>query len=182
MIVNAWFMPRHLLATKANEKSTIISSQERERRLRRENDGTTAERAFSEVAGWLRRVFAIGKGSGYGLLVGRVSDATVLILAVARPPEPSISVELEAVLDDAKEHFEEAFRKILEKARSRGLEVKTDMAVGHPAEQIIHRAEVDGIDLIILGRRGRSMIARMMLGSVSERVLRYAHCPVMVVH
>jgi nucleotide-binding universal stress UspA family protein len=32
------------------------------------------------------------------------------------------------------------------------------------------------------GRRGRSMIARMMLGSVSERALRYAHCPVMVVH
>jgi len=49
------------------------------------------------------------------------------------------------------------------------------MAVGHPAEQVIHRAEVDGIDLIILGRRGRSMIARMMLGSVSERALRYAH-------
>jgi nucleotide-binding universal stress UspA family protein len=33
-----------------------------------------------------------------------------------------------------------------------------------------------------VGRRGRSMISRMMLGSVSERVLRYAHCPVMVVH
>jgi nucleotide-binding universal stress UspA family protein len=49
-------------------------------------------------------------------------------------------------------------------------------------EQIIHRAEADGIDLIIVGRRGRSMISRMMLGSVSERVLRYAHCPVMVVH
>jgi len=73
-------------------------------------------------------------------------------------------------------------KKILEKARFRNLEVKTDMAVGHPAEQIIHRAEADGIDLIILGRRGRSMISRMMLGSVSERALRYAHCPVMVVH
>jgi nucleotide-binding universal stress UspA family protein len=82
-------------------------------------------------------------------------DATVLIFAVARPPEPSTS---------------------------RDLHVNTDMAVGHPAEQIIHRAEVDGIDLIILGRRGRSMISRMMLGSVSERALRYAHCPVMVVH
>ena len=109
-------------------------------------------------------------------------DATVLIFAVARPPEPSISVELEAVLDDAKEHFEEGFKKILEKARSLDLEVKMDMAVGHPAEQIIHRAETDGVDLIILGRRGRSMISRMMLGSVSERALRYAHCPVMVVH
>jgi nucleotide-binding universal stress UspA family protein len=109
-------------------------------------------------------------------------DATVLVFAVARPPEPSTSVELEAVLDDAKEHFEEGFKKILEKARSNNVEVKTDMAVGHPAEQIIRRAEVDGIDLIILGRRGRSMISRMMLGSVSERALRYAHCPVMVVH
>lgn len=109
-------------------------------------------------------------------------DSTVLIFAVARPPEPATSVELGAVLDDAKEHYREGFKKILEKARAHDLEVKTDMAVGHPGEQIIHRAEVDGIDLIILGRRGRSRIARMMLGSVSERVLRYAHCPVMVVH
>jgi nucleotide-binding universal stress UspA family protein len=109
-------------------------------------------------------------------------DATVLVFAVARPPEPSTSVELQAVLDDAREHFEEGFKKILEKARSRNIEVKTDMAVGHPAEQVIHRAEVDGVDLIILGRRGRSMLSRMVLGSVSERALRYAHCPVMVVH
>ena len=108
-------------------------------------------------------------------------DSTVLIFAVARPPEPPTSVELEAVLDDAKEHYQEGFKKILEKARAHDLDVKTDMAVGHPGEQIIHRAEADGIDLIIVGRRGRSMISRMMLGSVSERVLRYAHCPVMVV-
>ena len=108
-------------------------------------------------------------------------DSTVLIFAVARPPEPATSVELEAVLDDAKEHYQEGFKKILEKARAHDLDVKMDMAVGHPGEQIIHRAELDKIDLIILGRRGRSMISRMMLGSVSERVLRYAHCPVMVV-
>jgi nucleotide-binding universal stress UspA family protein len=109
-------------------------------------------------------------------------DSSVLIFAVARPPEPATSVELEAVLDDAKEHYQEGFKKILEKARAHDLDVKTDMAVGHPGEQIIHRAEVDKIDLIIVGRRGRSAISRMMLGSVSERVLRYAHCPVMVVH
>jgi nucleotide-binding universal stress UspA family protein len=109
-------------------------------------------------------------------------DATVLIFAVARPPEPSTSVELQAVLDNAKVHFEEGFKRIMAKARHRRLDIQTAMAVGHPAEQIIHRAEADGIDLIILGRRGRSAISRMMLGSVSERTLRYAHCPVMVVH
>ncbi len=122
------------------------------------------------------------KAVDIALSLAECLDATVLVFAVARPPEPSTSVELEAVLDDAREHFEEAFKKILEKARSHNIEVRTDMAVGHPAEQLIHRAEMDGIDLIILGRRGRSMISRMMLGSVSERALRYAHCPVMVVH
>ncbi len=122
------------------------------------------------------------KAVDVALSLGECVDSTVLVFAVARPPEPSTSVELEAVLDDAREHFEEGFKKIMERARGHELSVTTDMAVGHPAQQIIHRAEKDGIDLIVLGRRGRSQIARMMLGSVSERVLRYAHCPVMVVH
>lgn len=122
------------------------------------------------------------KAVDVALSLAECVDSTVLVFAVARPPEPSTSVELEAVLDDAREHYEEGFKKIMNKARGRDLTVTTDMAVGHPGEQIIHRAEKDAIDLIVLGRRGRSQIARMMLGSVSERVLRYAHCPVMVVH
>ncbi len=75
------------------------------------------------------------------LSLGECVDSTVLVFAVARPPEPSTSVELEAVLDDAREHFEEGFKKIMERARGHELTVTTDMAVGHPAQQIIHRAE-----------------------------------------
>jgi nucleotide-binding universal stress UspA family protein len=59
--------------------------------------------------------------------------------------------------------------------------VETEVAVGHPAEQIIHKAEMMKADLVILGRRGTSLFEKWILGSVSERVLRYAHCPVMVV-
>jgi nucleotide-binding universal stress UspA family protein len=40
-------------------------------------------------------------------------DSTVLIFAVARPPEPATSVELEAVLDDAKEHYQEGFKNCM---------------------------------------------------------------------
>jgi nucleotide-binding universal stress UspA family protein len=121
------------------------------------------------------------KAVDVGLSLARCIDATVLVFAVARPPEPPTSVELEAVLDDAREHYEKAFGKIVERAKSHDLEVLTAMAVGHPAEQIVHRAEADHIDLIILGRRGVSMFGKWLLGSISERVLRYAHCPVMVV-
>jgi nucleotide-binding universal stress UspA family protein len=122
------------------------------------------------------------KAVDVALSLAECLGSSVLLFAVARPPEPSTSVELEAMLDDAREHYEEGFKTILEKAREHDLKVQTAIAVGHPAEQIIHRAESEGVDLIILGRRGRSIIARMMLGSVSERVLRYAHCPVMVIH
>jgi len=107
-------------------------------------------------------------------------DAKILVLAVARPPEPATSVELEAVLDDAKEHFQKAFVPLTESARNAEVELRTDIAVGHPAEQIIHRAEQDKVDLIVLGRRGTSTFHKWILGSVSEKVLRYAHCPVMV--
>jgi nucleotide-binding universal stress UspA family protein len=108
-------------------------------------------------------------------------DATVLLFAVARPPEPATMVEVDAMLDDAREHFEEQFKKIVQRAKDLCVELKTDIAVGHPVEQIVHRAETDHIDLIVLGRRGRSRFEKMLVGSTAEKVLRYAHCPVMVV-
>lgn len=109
------------------------------------------------------------------------SDAKVLIFAVARPPEPATRVEVEAMLDDAREHFEEAFKRIKESAQEEDVEVETAIVVGHPTEQIIHRAETDKVDLIVLGHRGVSRFERFIIGSTSEKVLRYAHCPVMVV-
>ena len=108
-------------------------------------------------------------------------DAQVLVFSVARPPEPATSVELEAVLDDAREHYEQGFVGIRDRARKDNLDLQTEIAVGHPAEQIIHKAETSETDLIILGRKGMSMFEKLILGSISERVLRYAHCPVMVV-
>jgi nucleotide-binding universal stress UspA family protein len=90
-------------------------------------------------------------------------------------------VELNAMLDDAREHFEEKFKNVVRRAKDLEVELDTDIAVGHPVEQIVHRAETDHVDLIILGRRGMSRFEKMIVGSTSEKVLRYAHCPVMVV-
>jgi nucleotide-binding universal stress UspA family protein len=106
----------------------------------------------------------------------------VLVLAVIRPPEPAARVELNAVLEEARAHSEESFGGLKERAKLKNLKLETDIAIGHPAEQIVHRAEQASISLIVMGRRGISLFHRWMLGSISERVLRYAHCPVMVVH
>lgn len=121
------------------------------------------------------------KAAALALSMAEAKDSKVLLFAVARPPEPATSVEVHAVLDDAREHYQEGFDRIVARAREKGISIETEVAVGHPAEQIIHRAETGKIDLVILGRRGTSLFEKWILGSVSERVLRYAHCPVMVI-
>jgi nucleotide-binding universal stress UspA family protein len=121
------------------------------------------------------------KATETALALAQSLDATVLLFAVARPPEPATMVEVDAMLDNAREHFEEQFRKIVQRAKDLEVELETDIAVGHPVEQIVHRAETDHMDLIVLGRRGKSRFEMMLVGSTAEKVLRYAHCPVMVV-
>ena len=121
------------------------------------------------------------KATEIGLSLAQSLDSKVLLFAVARPPEPATMVELSAMLDDAREHFEEKFKKVEQRAKDMEVELETDIAVGHPVEQIVHRAEADRVDLIVLGRRGMSRFEKMIVGSTSEKVLRYAHCSVMVV-
>lgn len=121
------------------------------------------------------------KAANLAFSMAKAMDSKVVLFAVARPPEPATSVELEAVLDDAREHYQEAFQKLLSAVDESAIDIETEVAVGHPAEQIIHKAETIKADLVILGRRGTSMFEKWILGSISERVLRYAHCPVMVV-
>jgi nucleotide-binding universal stress UspA family protein len=121
------------------------------------------------------------KATESALTLAQSLDSKVLLFAVARPPEPATMVEVDAMLDDAREHFEAQFKKIVQRAKELGVELQTDIAVGHPVEQIVHRAEIDHVDLIVLGRRGKSRFEKMLVGSTAEKVLRYAHCPVMVV-
>jgi nucleotide-binding universal stress UspA family protein len=108
--------------------------------------------------------------------------AKLFVLAVIRPPEPAESAEFNAVLDDGRERYERSFAPIRERARQKEIELETDVVVGHPAEQILHRADAVQASLIVMGKRSHTILHRWMLGSNSERVLKYAHCPVMIVH
>ena len=52
--------------------------------------------------------------------------------------------------------------------------------IGRPSEEILKLAEEVGADLVFVGSNGRTGVERMVLGSVSERVVREARCPVLV--
>lgn len=107
--------------------------------------------------------------------------AHLVVLAVARPPEPPEAVETMAVLENATEYYKEHFENLKRKAASTGVPARFEVRVGHPAEQIIHFANEEGADVIVMGHRGKTFVQRWLLGSVSKRVLSYAHCTVVIV-
>jgi nucleotide-binding universal stress UspA family protein len=105
----------------------------------------------------------------------------IIVLSVAQPPEPADIVEVDAIIDSATEHYEELFKDLRGKAKAKGLEIQTDVTVGHPAAQIVKVADEKKCDMIIVGHRGKSKMADWLLGSVSKRVSSYAPCTVTIV-
>lgn len=77
-------------------------------------------------------------------------------------------------------------RKLLEdasvQARDAGLEAQTVLVVGSPADELLQAAERLDASVIVIGSRGQGRVGRLLLGSVSDRVLHHAKSSVLVVH
>ncbi|MDD2626343.1 MAG: universal stress protein [Candidatus Methanomethylophilus sp.] len=85
-------------------------------------------------------------------------------------------------LGDEREYMikasEEALRYVVDRGKALGVEVKTKVETGQPAEVIVK--ESANYDLVICGTLGRTGIQRALIGSVAEKVVRLAACPVLV--
>ena len=62
-----------------------------------------------------------------------------------------------------------------------GLKVRQMVDAGQPFGAIVDCAEKEGVDLIVMSSHGRSGLSRMLIGSVTDKILRGASCPVLVV-
>jgi nucleotide-binding universal stress UspA family protein len=96
------------------------------------------------------------------------------------------SVEFEAESDERQRISERGAREVLEtevqKIRSGGATVTAEHLIeGRVAPGIVGLAEELGAGLIVMGSRGLGGIRRALMGSISDSVVRHAHCPVMVV-
>ncbi|MCU1276655.1 MAG: universal stress family protein [bacterium] len=72
--------------------------------------------------------------------------------------------------------------ELVEPLRKQGISARARVAVGSPAYEVVELATVGHFDLIVMGTHGRGGLARALLGSVAERVVRRAQCPVLTVH
>jgi len=93
------------------------------------------------------------------------------------PPEPYP----ELVLTEEQKAGEEHLAKVTNELRSSNFEAEPVFVFGKPYAEIVKAAADLDVDLIVLGSHGRSGISHLLLGSVAEKVVRLAPCPVFTV-
>lgn len=84
-------------------------------------------------------------------------------------------------MDQVRAGRESGAQEVVHEARSRGTEAAFLVWEGDPGEAILNAAAAEGADLIVVGSRGRGPVGRLLLGSVSDHIVRHADCPVVVV-
>ena len=83
-----------------------------------------------------------------------------------------------------REREVQAFRdleSLSQRQTSFGIEPQTEILVGSPAEVLADRAAESDVDLVVIGHRGRSAAARVLLGSVADRLMQICGKSVLVV-
>jgi len=85
------------------------------------------------------------------------------------------------IMDSARTWAEAALEERITKARAEGIRARSTLRTGMPHDEIVGLARDERADLIVIGTHGRGGMSRVMLGSVADRVVRLAPCPVLTV-
>lgn len=84
--------------------------------------------------------------------------------------------------EEEKKAAQELLDRIKSECHEEGMELGTKIVEGSTVEAaIVDYAEREGINLIVIGTRGRSGFKKLLLGSVAMGVITYSHCPVIVI-
>jgi nucleotide-binding universal stress UspA family protein len=115
------------------------------------------------------------------------TDSEVHVTFVLPAPEDLIghhtySAEVrKSVLEQAQSEAQQFLEGRTEQLRSDGAKVaEAHLRIGEPDKEIVRLSEEIGASLIVMGSRGLGAMRRALMGSVSDSVVRHAHCPVLV--
>jgi nucleotide-binding universal stress UspA family protein len=128
------------------------------------------------------------KAGDYAIDLAKKHDAELIVLYIVSPV-PSSQFEfanigrMREIEKMEMEKAEQEADKVKLKAVEKKVSVKTAVLYKYTnvVKEIVEYAEQMEIDMIVIGSRGMTGLKRMLLGSVAEGVVTYAHCPVLVV-
>ncbi len=131
---------------------------------------------FSEVS---------AKAEAYATALANHYEASLHLLHVD-PPMPIMAPYGEIPVDIRmfEEQRDQALADLAaagDRARATGVDTETSVRGGHAAKEILAAVEEQAADLLVIGTHGRGGVEHLLLGSVAEKIVRRAPCPVMVV-
>lgn len=128
---------------------------------------------------WQQRILVATDGSVYG--DAAVNAASVLAMQCALPVTV-VSVTTRSHGAERKAEAQAAVDRALSVYKEAGVVADGLVIEGRPDEAIIATAAERGADLIVIGSHGRTGLLQLFLGSISERIIGQAQCPVLVAH
>jgi len=87
----------------------------------------------------------------------------------------------ENVLTERQKKFREQFNIVLPDYLKKSIKVEEILSIGVPFLEIIKTAKEKDVDLIVMGTHGRTGLSHALIGSVAEKVVHHAHCPVLTI-
>jgi nucleotide-binding universal stress UspA family protein len=120
------------------------------------------------------------KGLEAGINLAKLHQAELWALAV-QEKLPLSDIEVSAEKEFSYEYFERLLEEARNQAQEAGIELKTDIRLGHPAKTIVEAAQEGNFDLILVGHTGLSEVWARFLGTTAEKVSRHAPCSVLIV-
>ena len=130
---------------------------------------------------------ASAKAFATTVTLAKASHAEVMILHVLVPLTPLVPEQyiggttLDQLNTSARRWSQQQLAKLTAKAKSAGVRVSGLTMTGDPAEQIVRAARTKRADLLVLGTHARTGLNRFLVGSVAQRVIASAPCPVVTV-
>ncbi len=109
----------------------------------------------------------------------REMDGRISVVAVV-DMHPEFYADAPDVVDEMGARANEVLEEVSARVKEAGVEVETRLLRGDPAQEITQQAKEEGCGIIFVGSRGRSGLKKMILGSVAEKIIGLAHCPVFV--
>jgi nucleotide-binding universal stress UspA family protein len=124
------------------------------------------------------------RAAQYGISIAKIVSAQVVVVyivdEVVLDQIAKITVR-EAAQRELKEDGKGYVNYVLGLAEKEGVSSSSLIEEGRPFERIVHLARDLNADLIVMGTYGRRGAERILIGSVAERVIEYATCPVLVI-
>jgi nucleotide-binding universal stress UspA family protein len=123
------------------------------------------------------------QAEAYALCLASTWRASLTVVTVLEF-QPGMNPEYEVnrlYLDELMKSAKKELAALTERAAARGIAVQTRMATGIPSEEILGAARAEDADVIVMGTKGKTGLAHVLLGSTAERVIRSASCPVLAV-